>query len=162
MSRNLRATSARSLVANQLIRLGYVTEIKPATAPNTNILCSNVEQTKSVHIIVATYRPGKGTCSVGLKAEKDFGDNFFWVLAGISSDGSAGAAECFVIPSTVLAKNVSLGHQRWLADPGKRGQRRKDSTVRTVHLPPKKNYIGWSIDEYRDRWNLIKKRLESH
>ena len=51
--------------------------------PNTDVLCSNIEGTKFVHIQVKTFVPGNRTSSVGMKAEKNFGDNFFWVLVGI-------------------------------------------------------------------------------
>ena len=54
-------------------------------AANTDILCSNVAGTKFVHIQVKTYVPGNKTCSVGQKAEKEYQDNFFWVLGGIKS-----------------------------------------------------------------------------
>jgi hypothetical protein len=32
----------------------------------------------------------------------------------------------FVVPSNVVAKVVAASHKKWLADPGKNGQRRKD------------------------------------
>ena len=50
---------------------------------NTDILCSNRDGTKFVHIQVKTYVPGNKTVSVGKKAERDSGANFVWVLAGI-------------------------------------------------------------------------------
>jgi hypothetical protein len=39
--------------------------------------------TRFVHIQVKTFVPGGRSCSVGMKAEQDFGENFFWVLGGI-------------------------------------------------------------------------------
>ncbi len=50
--------------------------------PNTDILCSNIEGTKFVHIQVKTFVPGNSTCTVGLKAKKDYQESFFWILAG--------------------------------------------------------------------------------
>jgi hypothetical protein len=47
--------------------------------PNTDILCSNAAGTKFAHIQVKTFRPGDRTCTVGMKAEKNYGRNFFWV-----------------------------------------------------------------------------------
>ena len=41
--------------------------------PNTDILCSNSEGTKFVHIQVKTYVPGNKTVTVGVKAEPIMG-----------------------------------------------------------------------------------------
>jgi hypothetical protein len=99
------------------------------------------------------------TCSVGLKAERVFGDNFFWVLGGIPAPTSQLPFEYFVIPSAVMAKNVKGAHLLWLKDVGAKGQIRNDSKVRTVHLPPFKSYSGWDVSEFRDRWDLIEAKL---
>ncbi len=41
--------------------------------------------------------------------------------------------EYYIIPSEVMAKNVSEAHGLWLSTPGKKGQSHKDNSVRTVH-----------------------------
>ena len=86
---------------------------------------------------------------------KNVGPTFFWVLGGIPLPGSDRPFEYYVIPSEVMAKNVSEAHEFWLATPGKKGQAHKDNTVRIVHLPPRKSPSGWDIASYRDRWDLI-------
>jgi hypothetical protein len=128
-------------------------------APNTDILVSNKAGTRFVHIQVKTFVPGNRTCSVGVKAEKAFGESFFWVLGGIPTPESKRPFEYYIIPAEVMAKNVSEGNQLWLKTPGKKGQAHKDNTVRTVHLPPAKSFSGWNISEYRDRWDLIEQVL---
>ena len=102
----------------------------------TFFLCSNREGTKFVHIQVKTFVPGTKTCSVGLKAEKNFGPAFFWVLGGIPQPDSNAPFEYFVIPSADMARNVRAFHERWLAAAGKKGQAHKDSSVRAVNVPP--------------------------
>jgi hypothetical protein len=101
------------------------------------------------------------TCSVGLKAERNFGDNFFWVLGGIPEPLSTRPFEYYVIPEAIMALNVKQGHQQWLSAVGARGQVRNDSKVRTVHLPPFKSYSGWDVSEFRDRWDLIEEKLNA-
>jgi hypothetical protein len=62
----------------------------------------------------------------------------------------------FVVPSNVVAKVVAASHKKWLADPGKNGQRRKDSNVRRF-LPAYKHIpypAGW-LEKYRDAWHLL-------
>jgi len=124
--------------------------------PNTDILCSNAAGTKFAHIQVKTFRPGDRTCTVGMKAEHDYGKNFFWVLSGIPEPRSPKAFEYYIIPSEQMARRVRAGFEKWRDTPGQRGQKRDETnTIRTVHLPPKINPDGWSIEEYRNRWNLI-------
>lgn len=127
--------------------------------PNTDVLCSNLDGSRFVHVQVKTFVPGNATCTVGVKAERVYGPNFFWVLAGIPEDGQEAPFEFFVIPSRTMALKVKAAHLAWLAAPGKKGKTHNDSGVRTVHLPPRTSFIGWSIEPYREKWQLITDRL---
>ena len=104
--------------------------------------------------------PGNSTVTVGKKAENPYGDNFIWVLGGIPKVNSNSDFEYFIIPSKILAKEVFNAHQLWLKGFKNNGEKRKDSDVRTVHLPPKTNYAGWSIEEFRNRWDIIEDLLK--
>ena len=112
--------------------------------PNTDILCSNKDGTKFVHIQVKTFVPGNRTCSVGLKAERDSSPGFFWVLGGIPGPGSDAPFEYYIIPSRVMARNVAKSAQAWLNAPGKKGQAHKNSAIRIADLPPRSSFSGWS------------------
>ncbi len=97
-----------------------------------------------------------------MKSEKEFGPNFFWVLGGIPKPNTNPRFEYFIIPSSVMAKNVVKAHQLWLRSPGVKGQKHKDNTVRIVYLPPyKSGYSDFDLSKYRDRWDLIEKILRS-
>lgn len=155
--KTFRANASQFFVAGELCRRGLVAVVTLGNCPNTDILCSNREGTRFAHIQVKTFVPGMKTCSVGKKAEIPYGPNFFWVLAGIPKPDMTAPFEYYVIPAEVMAKNVRESHQQWLQEPGKRGQAHKDSSVRTVALPPRRCKNGWSIACYRDRWDLIEK-----
>ena len=142
-----------------MCRRGYSAVITLGNTPNTDILCSNLAGTKFVHIQVKTFVPGNRTCSVGLKAENDYGNNFFWVLGGVPKPGQEAEFEYYVIPSSVMAKNVKKAHQLWLETPGKKGQPHKENKMRTVHLPPFRSFSRWDISRYKDRWDLIESKL---
>jgi hypothetical protein len=157
--KSTRGHASQFFVAGELCRRGWLAVVTLGNTPNTDILVSNKAGTRFVHIQVKTFVPGNKTCSVGLKAERVFGDNFFWVLGGIPQPDSKRAFEYYVIPSKVMAESVAGGHQQWLKAPGKKGQAHKDSKVRTVHLPPAKSFSGWDVSEYRDRWDLIERKL---
>lgn len=88
-------------MAGELCRRGLVAVVTMGNCPNTDILCSNAAGTKFAHIQVKTFRPGDRTCTVGMKAEKNYGRNFFWVLAGIPEPSSPKPAEYYIIPSPV-------------------------------------------------------------
>ncbi|GBE17468.1 hypothetical protein BMS3Abin16_00051 [archaeon BMS3Abin16] len=157
--KSTRGNASSFFVAGELCRRGYSAVVTLGNTPNTDVLCSNIAGTKFVHIQVKTYKPGNRTCSVGLKAEKDFGENFFWVLGGIPHPEQKAEFEYFIIPSYEMAKNVVEAHKLWLSTPGKKGQPHRDNKVRTVHLPPHKSLSGWDISIYKNRWDLIESKL---
>jgi len=160
--KSLRASAAQFFVASELCRRGFVASVTMGNTPNTDILVSDREGTRFAHVQVKTFVPGNRTCSVGLKAERDYGHNFFWVLAGIPHPESERKFECYIIRASVMANEVREGHKRWLKTLGKKGQKHKDSTVRTVYLPPHKHPLTkWSIAKCKERWDLIGKKLQS-
>lgn len=154
-----RGNSSQFFVAGELCRRGYVAVVTLGNTPNTDVLCSNRDGTKFVHIQVKTFVPGTKTCNVGLKAEKNFGPAFFWVLAGIPQPDSNAPFEYFIIPSADMSRNVCAFHERWLSTPGKKGQDHKDSSVRAVNVPPNAYAYLWTIAPYRERWDLIAEQL---
>ena len=156
-----RGNSSQFFVAGELCRRGLAAMVTLGNCPNTDILCSNIEGTRFVHIQVKTFVPGRATCSVGLKAEKDFGESFFWILGGIPHPAQDAEFEYYVIPSGEMAANVRKAHKLWMKTPGKNGQAHKESAVRTVHLPPRTSRSGWDISKYKNGWDLIEQKLKA-
>lgn len=156
-----RGNASQFFVAGELCRRGYSAVVTLGNTPNTDILCSNIEGTKFVHIQVKTFVPGNRTCSVGMKAEKHFGDNFFWVLVGLPESVSRSDLEYYVIPSSEMSKHILQEHHAWLELLGKKGQKHSDNTIRIVHLPPYKATIAWDVSEYHDRWDLLEQKLKA-
>lgn len=156
-----RGNASQFFVAGELCRRGYAALVTIGNTPNTDILCSNRAGTKFVHIQVKTFVPGTRSCSVGVKAEKNFGDKFFWVLAGIPGPKSQHAFEYFIIPSAVMSANVGAYHQNWLKAPGKNNRPHKDNSVRAVAVAPAGPSYFWPVSEYRERWDLIERELDA-
>lgn len=153
--KSARGNASQFFVAGELCRRGYAAVVTLGNTPNTDVLCSNREGTRFVHVQVKTFVPGTKTCSVGAKAERLFGPNFFWVVAGIPAVGSKEPFRYFVIPSADMAANVAAMHANWLVTPGKKGQAHKDNPVRAVCIPPHTYKYFWTIEGYEDRWDLI-------
>ena len=96
-----------------------------------------------------------------MKAHRDFGPSFFWILAGIPLPDSNLPLAYYIIPSKEMAANVAKAHDLWLKTPGAKGQAHKDSKVRTVHLPPNRSFSGWDISDYLNRWDLLEEKLKA-
>jgi hypothetical protein len=151
-----RADAAQFFVAAELCRRELVAAVTLGNCPNTDILVSNAGGTRFAHVQVKTFVPGIRTCSVGMKAERDFGPAFFWVLAGIPLPGTDRQFEYFVVPAAEMASVVTSSHRLWLSTPGARGQARSaENTIRAVFLPPRCEPSGWSLEPFRERWDLI-------
>jgi hypothetical protein len=149
------ASASRHAVRNSCL------VITNGNCPNTDILCSNVEGNRFVHVQVKTFVPGKKTCQVGAKAEKDFGESFFWVLSGVPDADGPDDFTYYIVPTKDMATNVKETHKLWSEAPGKNGQARNaDTTVRTVNLPPALCTNGWDLTPYKNRWELIVDKLQ--
>lgn len=157
-NKNHRASASQFFIAGELCRRGHAAVVTMGNTPNTDILVSNADGTRFVHIQVKTYVPNpKGcTCSVGKKAERDYGPNFFWILGGIQQQGQEANFDYYIIPSSVMAKYMREGHQNWLNKLGKNGRPHEDHDMRFVFIPPKPDdRSGFDITPYLNAWHLI-------
>jgi hypothetical protein len=152
-----RGDAAQFFVAGELCRRELVAVITLGNCPNTDILVSNAAASRFCHVQVKTFVPGNRTVSVGIKAEKDFGPSFFWVLAGILIPDSGKAFEFFIVPAADMARAVSESFRLWASSPGAKGQQRDaiNNKVRALYLPPRVETNGWSLEPYRDAWHRI-------
>ena len=157
-----RGNASQFYVAAELCRRGYAAVVTMGNCPNTDILCSNKDGTRFVHIQVKTFNPSKNkTCSVGIKAEKDYSDNFFWIISGIPEPEHDDDFVYYIIPSNDMSKNVKECFNIWLEKPGIRVEKHNpDNKVRSIDLPPKENLNGWNIEKYKNRWDLIENILK--
>ena len=156
-----RANASQFFIAGELCRRNLVAVVTMGNCPNTDILCSNKAGTAFAHIQVKTFVPGNRTCSVGRKAERNFGKNFFWILGGIPKPDSESEFIYYIIPSEDLSRNVLENHKIWSNTPGKKGQPHdSETTMRTVELPPYKQTNSWGLNKYKNRWDLIEKMLK--
>jgi hypothetical protein len=153
-----RGNASQFFVAGELCRRGLVAVVTMGNCPNTDILCSDIEGKHFVHIQVKTFVPGNKTCTVGMKAEKDYGDKFFWILGGIPLPKSDKNFEYYIIPATVMAKKVSSEFKDWLSKPGKKKPHDPMNTMRTIYLPLGSNSNEW-VSEYKNKWELIEEKL---
>ena len=84
------------------------------------------------------------------------------MLAGIPKADSDKEFEFYIVPSKKVAKNVKQSHQMWLSGKGQiknTGRQRKDSNMRVINIPPAISNNGWSIEKYKNRWDIIESLL---
>ena len=164
MDKNYRGNASQFFIAGELCRRGYSAVVTLGNTPNTDILCSNLEGTKFVHIQVKSFRPNDNTCSVGIKAEKNYGENFFWILGGIPTpEDKKSDFAYYIIPSPVISEKVKWRHKNWLNNPGKDGKQHNETSLRVVQIPPfkyRRENENWDISEFKNRWDLIEDKLK--
>src|SRR6059058_3109259 len=118
-----RGNASQFFIAGELCRRGYSAVVTLGNTPNVDILCSNQKGTRFAHIQVKTFVPGNRTCSVGMKAMKNVGPTFFWVLGGIPLAGSDRPFEYYVIPSETMARTSPRHTNSGYPPRGKKGNR---------------------------------------
>jgi hypothetical protein len=157
-----RGNASQFYTAAELCRRGLVAVVTMGNCPNTDILCSNKEGTKFVHIQVKTFRPSDKDCIVGQKAESSYGDNFIWVLCGMPGpDDKDQTFKYFIISSQEMSQNVKETTEIWKKTPGKKGQTHNpENTIRAVAMPPRKDLNGWDISPHLNNWKLIEDKLK--
>ena len=166
MDKSFRDNSSQFFIAGELCRRGYSAVVTQGNAPNTDIYvsCSNLEGTKFVHLQVKTFVPTDKTCSVGIKAEKDYGKNFFWILGGIPRPEDIDSDFVYyIIPSQVISENIKRIHLNLMSTSAKDQLQNNDLTIRTVDIPPYKNCqenLQWDITPFKNRWDLIAEELD--
>ncbi len=144
-----------NLVSTELSQRGYEVKINPKDIPDADILCFNKERTQFAKLIVKTFKPGDKSCVVGVRSEKYYANDYFWVLAGVPMPGIEEEPEYYIIPNNVMVENAQKYHRLWVETPGKHGQPHKDTVVRVVLLPPSTSPFYWDVEKYLGKWEFI-------
>ena len=130
-------------VAGELSRRGYIASITLRNTKGVDILASNQEATRQVGIQVKTNRHDKPEWILSQKAESYYADNLFYVFVCLKGDRLR--PDFYVVPSKVVAEHTRTKHKEWLEAPGKKGQRRKDSSIRKFRDPDGQFLERWEI-----------------
>ncbi len=144
ISPGLAGTAGEYLVAGELSRRGYIASITIRNARGIDILASDENARRSVGIQVKTSQGSKPRWILNQKVETmDTAENLYFVLVVLN-----GLAEpaYHIVPRKKLIREVTTRHREWLSAPGRKGQQRKDSTVRKFEDVESR---------YRDRWDYL-------
>jgi hypothetical protein len=124
--------------------LGFIASVTLKNSKGVDILVTNETASKSVAIQVKTNQGDDTKWLLNKKAEMSASPNFFYVFVRLKDKTSQ--PEFHIVPSTVIAEETKSSHQKWLATPGKRGQKHNDSSMRV--------FVD-SVGKYRGKWDLL-------
>jgi hypothetical protein len=115
------------LVAAELSQRGVITSLTSRNTRGIDILASSADASRQVGIQVKTAQRGTGWI-LGAKDERYAAPNLFYVFVALA--GQDGRPEFYVVSSRKVAASIRRSHSRWLATPGRHGQKHRDSAIR--------------------------------
>ena len=141
---NLVGVAGEYFAAGELSRRGYIASITLRNSKGVDILASNQDASKQVAVQVKTNHHDKAEWLLNEKAENKNADNLFYIFVNLKGDRLR--PNFYIVPSKIVAEYIYSKHREWLATPGKKGQRHKDSPLRMFRDPEA---------QYLDKWDLL-------
>jgi hypothetical protein len=129
--------------AAELSKQGYIASITLRNAKGIDIMVANENATKTIGVQVKTNQGSLDWWLLSDKAEDYFADNLFYVFVNLNNGRSP---DFFIVPSEIVARAVKESHSKWLASPGRKGQKHKDNPMREFKDKEK---------HYLRRWDLL-------
>ena len=137
--------SGEYFVAAELSKRGYIASITLRNTKGIDILATNSEATKTANIQVKTSQGKSRFWILTEKAESYHATGLFYIFVNLR--GLSDRPEYFIVPSKTVASSVKRFHVKWLATPGRNGQKHNDNPLRQFHDPKEK---------YLERWDLLR------
>lgn len=129
-------------VAAELGRRGLIALPTIRNTEGVDLIVTEPLGGKSVSIQVKTSQGRAKKWLMTKKNEALASANLFYVLVSLGLPGEL--PEFHIVPSAVIAATIKKAHAKWLASPGKRGRKRKDSRLRTFFDAKAKYLDGWT------------------
>jgi hypothetical protein len=142
--------SGEYFAAAELSRRGFICSVTLKNTRGTDILVSNQQSSKLVGVQVKTNRKSKKEWALDKKEEELYEDNLVYIFVNLKELNEL--PEYYIVQSKIVADQIKNSHKKWLLQPGKKVQLHKDTPMRKFR---DKN------DEYKDRWEIIEKLLDT-
>ena len=148
-------------VLYRLVRAGYTATLAPAYAKAVDILAADRDG-KAFSVQVKTKGRSKGW-RLTADAESMSDPRLFYCLVDLGRDGKLEPPEVYIVPSSLIARHISMGHAEWLKGVKPNGQPRKDSRIRQILDPVPKAVgdavraefpDGW-LKRYKENWGIL-------
>ena len=139
----LSGVSGEYFVAAELSRRGCIASITLRNSRGVDILATTEDASHSVAIQVKSNQTGTKDWMLHAKAETEFAEKLFYVFVNLN--GINGTPEYHIVRSAVVAEHCRRTHAEYLATPGRKGQKRKDSSMRKFADPDNKCLGRWDL-----------------
>ncbi len=148
LTKGITGIAGEYFVAGELSMRGFMASVTLRNNDRIDIHASKLSPGKNVNKIFAiqvkTTQTGKRSWPLSEKAETVKASNIFYIF--VSLKGLLNRPEYFIVPSTIVAHTIKSVHARWKATPGKKGQQRQVSNIRS---------FSDKEGKYLERWNLL-------
>lgn len=127
-------------VAGELERHGFTAAIPMSNVKDFDILAINRTTYNQYAIQVKTTSYKTKSWTLGAKNEHIEGDNIIYFLVSLNE---LEQPEYHIVPSRIVAKTIREDHEKWLATPGRHGQKHNDNSIRKFNDPDDKYLNNW-------------------
>lgn len=135
-------------VAAELTRRGYVATLTSKNTKAIDILVSDKVGNRVVAVQVkACDNPKQIKWKLGEKVEENFTPNLYYVFVNMNAGETP---SYYVVPSRYVAYRVRKDYEEWLNTPGKNGQARNETTMRTFEFVDDEERR-----QYQDAWYIL-------
>lgn len=140
----LSGVAGEYFVAAELSRRGYIATLTLRNAQGIDIIAAHPSTTRSVGIQVKTSQ-GRSPAWLASKKVEDarLAKNLFFVFVILNGFEQP---SFYIVPRAIVARYLRDNHARWLSEPKRDGEPRKDTAMRIFRDPD---------GEYLDRWDLL-------
>ena len=128
-------------VAGELERHGFTAAIPMSNVKDFDILAIDRMTYTQFAIQVKTTSNSSKSWPLNVKNETIEGDNIVYFLVSLND---LGEPEYHIVPSKIVAKTIREDHAKWLATPGRKGQKHNDNSIRKFSDPDDKYLDNWS------------------
>ena len=130
-------------VAGELSRRGRIASLTLKNTKGIDVLVADAEASSYIGVQVKTNSEKRNEWMLNIKAETFQAPNLFYVFVNLCGQEPP---EYFVVPSRVVAEQVTRTHREWLNTPGRGGQAHKPTDMRKFR----------DLDgEFRDKWDSL-------
>ena len=119
--------SGEYFVAAELERHGFSVAVPMSNVELFDILAIDRNTHKQFAVQVKTHHGTKKEWTLGPKNEQIKDENIVYFFVTLNE---MGAPEYHIVPSKIVAENISVSYTRWLNTPGRKGQPHKESSIR--------------------------------
>jgi hypothetical protein len=155
---NLIGAAGEHLVLSRLLSRGILAAQAPFNAFKADILINPSDSGRPLLIQVKTrlsFEKKARSWLLGEKNEGQVDSNFYYCFVDLGQEEST----VYVVPSKKVAAILAESHKRFLSTPGKRGQKRNDSSMRKLKLDyskePLESAKGQWIEKYLENWEQL-------